>query len=218
MRVLGALLLVGALVALGVFAWPLLKGGAKAPSGTPPRSRAEKVRGNGEPPPTTDVVTSKPPPIALRGPLCDRTWTAETGPVFTAPATQELRPGTPPVGGWTWLNLWAAWCGPCKEEMPLLDTFAQKSGVRLVLWSVDDDVRQVHRFLMDGGQSLKSEVALVPETAREGLYASLHVGNPPRLPVQALIDPTGRLRCVREGAVDAADLIEATKTFLHPKR
>lgn len=219
MRVLGVLLLLGAFAALGVFIWPLVQGGrgAKGPTATP-RSRAEVVRGQSQgprPEPVTRPAAREPPPEP-RGPLCDRSFDAKSAPMFEGPLGRTLRAGPPAasVPGWTWLNLWAAWCGPCKEEMPLLDAFSKRTGMRLVLASVDDDERQVRRFLAGEGQKLQGAVVWMDEATRGVLYAALRVENPPRLPVQALIDPSGRLRCLREGAIDPADLQEVERTWL----
>src|SRR6185312_11500384 len=38
------------------------------------------------------------------------------------------------------VNLWATWCGPCREEMPLLDAFAKKHATEgVVLLGLDED-------------------------------------------------------------------------------
>ena len=56
------------------------------------------------------------------------------------------------VGRWVWVNVWAAYCAPCKEEMPRLLGWQEKlraAGALLdvVFVSVGDDERQLQRFL-----------------------------------------------------------------------
>jgi thiol-disulfide isomerase/thioredoxin len=224
MRLLGLLLLVAALgAAYWLFAVPrprapVSEAGGRSQTVTP--EQAAHAAPVAKPPPDAGAV-EETREAKDDGPLCDRTYTAEDGPLIDVSAAAVVRPGgDTPAGAWTWVNLWAAWCAPCIAEMPLLEQWAKAQGeagrpVRLLLVSVDDDPRQLRRFI-DGpkGQALGSRVLHVPEgEARTRLMAALELTDPP-LPVQAVLDPKGRLRCLRMGTVTEASLETAAQTLL----
>lgn len=122
-------------------------------------------------------------------------------------------PMTPPfgVGKWVWVNLWAAWCGPCKLEMPRLLTWQQKlsaSGVLidLAFVSLDDDERQLRRFLEAQPQAgVRASYWLPDGSMRSSWLAALGVKESPELPVHALVAPSGQITCVIHGAVEDQD-------------
>jgi len=48
------------------------------------------------------------------------------------------------------LNFWASWCGPCRQEMPLMDEIYkeyQKFGFTILAVNVDEDSEDADRFL-----------------------------------------------------------------------
>jgi peroxiredoxin len=48
------------------------------------------------------------------------------------------------------LNFWASWCGPCRQEMPLMDDlYAQYKdlGFTILAVNVDENRDEAHRFL-----------------------------------------------------------------------
>jgi peroxiredoxin len=50
------------------------------------------------------------------------------------------------------LNFWATWCGPCKEEIPLMNQLLErlkKKGFIILAISIDDDDKVVSDFLKD---------------------------------------------------------------------
>ncbi len=111
-------------------------------------------------------------------------------------------------GKWTWINFFAAWCGPCKEEMPRLKGFQQKLASRLdvVFVSLDDDERQLRQFLSaqpDAG--VRSARWLEPGKTRATWLSALNMKESPDLPAHVLVDATGKVRCVVGGAIDDAD-------------
>ncbi|MDI3289667.1 TlpA family protein disulfide reductase [Polyangium sp. 15x6] len=115
------------------------------------------------------------------------------------------------VGKWVWVNLWAAWCGPCKEEMPRLQNFQSRlrnAGVMidLAFVSLDDDERQLSRFLEAQGQGGVRASYWLPEGGgRDTWIGALGVKDAGNLPVHALVAPSGQLACLIQGAVEETD-------------
>jgi thiol-disulfide isomerase/thioredoxin len=118
------------------------------------------------------------------------------------------------AGKWTWLNFWAAWCAPCKEEIPRLLGFEQKlsasgAAFRLSFVSLDDDERQLQDFL-DGQPSagLRASYWLKEGKEREDWLKSAGQNPDAPLPFHLLIDPKGKIRCAIQGAVEDGDYAE----------
>jgi thiol-disulfide isomerase/thioredoxin len=112
-------------------------------------------------------------------------------------------------GRWTWVNFWAAWCVPCKEELPLLFRWQKvlEGKLRFRFVSLDDDERQLRDFLnREGPDGLTSTYWLPDGALRQAWLAELKLTSEPELPLQLLIDPEGRLRCQVQGAVEPEDL------------
>lgn len=127
------------------------------------------------------------------------------------------------AGKWVWLNFWAAWCGPCKEEMPRLIAWQdklRKAGVLidLAFVSLDDDERQLERFMDGQPQAGVRASYWLPEGAtRSSFLSSLGFKDSPELPLQALISPSGQLACAVQGAVEDRDY-DAIAAFLGAKK
>ena len=87
------------------------------------------------------------------------------------------------------LNVWAPWCGPCRQEMPALDRLEKELGsdkFQVVALSVDKDgIEAAKKFLADN--KVENLKPFADPTAREG--ATLKVFG---IPTSILIDAEGR--------------------------
>lgn len=106
--------------------------------------------------------------------------------------------------GWTWINLWASWCGPCLKELPLIDRWRDTLGkeglfVKVELWSVDASEQE---FVGALNRPFPGEVKwLRSEDDLPALLESLGVDKGSAIPVHALVDSSGNIRCVRVGSI-----------------
>lgn len=156
--------------------------------------------------------------------FCEQTYpkAGEGSRAFVTPPERALpaKPKSPPASsskGWRWVNLWATWCRPCTDELPLLgrwrDTLA-KDGlpVALELWSIDEDEAALKEWLekreMPGAvRWLKDEAALAPT------LESFGVDKNSAIPIHLFVDAEDQIRCVRVGSVHQGDF-GAVKTIL----
>jgi thiol-disulfide isomerase/thioredoxin len=119
--------------------------------------------------------------------------------------------------GWTWVNFWAAWCAPCKEEIPRLRSWEKKlnagpSRLAVKFVSLDDDERQLRGFL-ESSSDLRSTYWLKEGTERDEWMIAAGLSPDPELPIHLLVDSQGKIRCKVQGAVEDSDFPELLRAL-----
>ncbi len=117
----------------------------------------------------------------------------------------------PAASGWRYINVWATWCHPCIEEMPLLAAWQKQlagEGLKLELLfvSADESDQEVEAWRKQHPQTPASVRIDKPETALPTWFAAIGIGEGSPIPVHLLVDPAGKVRCVRAGQVKDSDL------------
>lgn len=100
----------------------------------------------------------------------------------------------------TLINLWASWCGPCREEMPMLQQAFEAHGqtVRFLGVATRDDPAVAAEFVSATGVTYPHAVdragALLDELGLPGL------------PVTLALDPAGQVITTQIGQMTSAEL------------
>ena len=92
------------------------------------------------------------------------------------------------------INFWATWCGPCRQEMPLLDqlyTRYERVGFNLLGVNIDDDSRRAMQMIEELGVNFP-----VLFDARKEVSKLYEVE---AMPVTVLVDREGTVRYVHHG-------------------
>jgi peroxiredoxin len=92
------------------------------------------------------------------------------------------------------INFWATWCGPCRQEMPLLDELYnryQRVGFNLLGVNIDDDSRRAMQMAEELGIDFPVLFDASKEVSR--LYEV------EAMPVTVLVDREGTVRYVHHG-------------------
>jgi thiol-disulfide isomerase/thioredoxin len=92
------------------------------------------------------------------------------------------------------LNLWAAWCPPCRAELPLLQREAAARGTRVAFLGVDVDDRR------DRARELLDDVFLPYPSVEDPRRAVLRDLGPAGLPATVFLDREGEVVFRRQGA------------------
>jgi len=92
------------------------------------------------------------------------------------------------------VNFWATWCGPCRQEMPLLDELYsryERVGFSLLGVNIDDDSRKAMNMVAELGVNFP-----VLFDARKEVSKLYQVD---AMPVTVIIDREGNVRHVHQG-------------------
>jgi thiol-disulfide isomerase/thioredoxin len=92
------------------------------------------------------------------------------------------------------LNVWAQWCGPCRDEAPYLAKLAKTGKVRMLGIDYDDPRRELAvKFATDQGWTYPHLVD--PDKT---IQQALKVGGPP---LTAFVDANGAVVAIHRGAL-----------------
>jgi thiol-disulfide isomerase/thioredoxin len=143
-------------------------------------------------------------------PLVAEDRTLQAGPATTGaksalrePLSFEVKryPGGEPYsvasdrGSVVLLDVWATWCEPCKDALPMYADLAKEygpKGLKVYALNVDEDARAIPAFLKEAKVSLPILLDANAQVAEQTLSVRM-------MPTTFLVDRKGMVRFVHEG-------------------
>ncbi len=106
-------------------------------------------------------------------------------------------------GKWVLINVWASWCGPCRDEAPELRAFYEAHrGDNFELLGIDTEETS------DAGQGFVDEFDLTYPMLHDGDGAYRDELRTKGVPENFLVDPDGKLALLQAGPVSEEILNE----------
>jgi thiol-disulfide isomerase/thioredoxin len=114
------------------------------------------------------------------------------------------------------INWWASWCGPCRQEFPILDDIYKKNrprGFNLLAINVEPDMKDAEEKFLKNIAPVSFPILLDKDHGVSKLYGVN------AMPSTVLVDRQGRLRWLHRGYKpgDENEYLDATRTLLREK-
>lgn len=130
-------------------------------------------------------------------------------PPFSAVTLEGDTISTQAINGPIIINFWATWCAPCRDEMPILQTFYethQDAGLRVLAVNLAEDPATIRAFASEFNLSFD----IIPDDNQE--IAALYYFRAP--PSSYIISPQGMIVRIVYGPVTYSLLETALAPYL----
>lgn len=114
------------------------------------------------------------------------------------------------------VNMWASWCGPCREEFPdlvKLQRDYEARGLKVVFVSWDDTAEDAARFLAKQGVATPSFIKSSAQ-GDQNFIESISPKLTGAIPATLIYDGTGKLRDMWEGSVSYEEFAQKVNAVL----